>query len=90
MLNFETKIGIVKVYGVNTYQGIFINYNEDGVSVIINMNKPKNFQKKKWPKISFFCIYDGDWGEGCSEYLKDNLHKFVIIINSSLIMFMKI
>ena len=66
-------MGIVKIYGVNTYQGIYLNYNEDRVSVIINMNKPKNFQKKKWPKISFFGIYDGE----CSEYLKDNLHKLI-------------
>ena len=73
----KKKMGIVKAYGVNTYQGIVRNYNEDRVSIIINMNKPKNFQKKNWPKISFFGIYDGHGGEGCSEYLKDNLHKLI-------------
>ena len=28
-------------------------------------------------KISFFGIYDGHGGEGCSEYLRDNLHKLI-------------
>ena len=73
----KKKMGSVKSYGVNTYQGIVRNYNEDRVSIIINMNKPKNYNKKSWPKISFFGIYDGHGGEGCSEYLRDNLHKLI-------------
>ena len=77
----KKKMGIIKSYGVNTYQGIVRNYNEDRVSIIINMNKPKNFNKKNWPKISFFGIYDGHGGEGCSEYLKDNLHKLICYNN---------
>ena len=72
----KKKMGIVKSYGVNTYQGIVRNYNEDRVSIIINMNRPKNYLKP-WPKISFFGIYDGHGGEGCSEYLRDNLHKLI-------------
>jgi len=72
----KKTMGLIKSYGVNTYQGIVRNYNEDRVSIIINMNKPKNFLKK-WPKISFFGIYDGHGGEGCSEFLRDNLHKFI-------------
>ena len=71
------NMGVIKSYGVNTHQGIVRNYNEDRVSIIINMNKPKNFTKKRWPKISFFGIYDGHGGEGCSEYLRDNLHKLI-------------
>ena len=77
----KKKLGIIKSYGVNTYQGIVRNYNEDRVSIIINMNKPKNWHKKIWPKISFFGIYDGHGGEGCSEYLRDNLHKLICINN---------
>ena len=72
----KKSMGSIKSYGVNTYQGIVRNYNEDRVSIIINMNKPKNFLKK-WPKISFFGIYDGHGGEGCSEFLRDNLHKYI-------------
>ena len=81
--NFEQSktsrknMGVIKSYGVNTYQGIVRNYNEDRVSIIINMNKPKDFVKGKWPKTSFFGIYDGHGGEGCSEYLRDNLHKLI-------------
>ena len=81
--NFEQSktsrknMGVIKSYGVNTYQGIVRNYNEDRVSIIINMNKPKDFKKNRWPKISFFGIYDGHGGEGCSEYLRDNLHKLI-------------
>ena len=77
----KKKNGIVKSYGVNTYQGIVRNYNEDRVSIIINMSKPSNYHKKSWPKISFFGIYDGHGGEGCAEYLKDNLHKLICINN---------
>ena len=72
----KKDMGLIKSYGVNTYQGIVRNYNEDRVSIIINMNKPYNFMKK-WPKTSFFGIYDGHGGEGCSEFLRDNLHKFI-------------
>ena len=73
----KKKMGIIKTYGVNTYQGTVRNYNEDRVSIIINMNRPNNYHKKNWPKISFFGIYDGHGGDTCSEYLKDNLHKLI-------------
>ena len=78
--NFESSkissksIGIIKAYSANTYQGIIRNYNEDRVSIMLNMAKPKNFNGK-WPKVSFFSIYDGHGGKKCSEYLRDNLHK---------------
>ena len=70
-------LGIIKAYGANTYQGIIRNYNEDRVSIIINMNKPKNFKENLWPKVSFFGIYDGHGGKECAEYLRDNLHKLI-------------
>ena len=75
----KKKMGLVKSYGVNTYKGLVRNYNEDRVSIIINMNKPVNIHKKSknWPKVSFFGIYDGHGGEGCSEYLRDHLHKLI-------------
>ncbi len=31
-----------------------------------------------WPSISFFGIYDGHGGETCANFLRDNLHNFVI------------
>ena len=42
----KNSIGPIKSYGVNTYQDIVCNYNEDKISIIINMNKLKNFLKK--------------------------------------------
>ena len=70
-------MGIIKGYGANTYQGLVRNYNEDRVSIIINMNKPKNYNKKVWPKTSFFGIYDGHGGNKCADYLRDSLHKLI-------------
>lgn len=43
------KCGIVKAYAANTNQGIIREYNEDRVSIILNILKPKN---KQW---------DDDW-----------------------------
>ena len=82
--NFEQSktssksMGVVKAYGANTYQGLVRNYNEDRVSIIINMAKPKNYQKKYWPKTSFFGIYDGHGGSMCAEFLRDCLHKLIL------------
>ena len=82
--NFEQSktssksMGVVKAYGANTYQGLVRNYNEDRVSIIINMAKPKNYPKKYWPKTSFFGIYDGHGGSMCAEFLRDCLHKLIL------------
>ena len=44
-----------------------------------NIKPKKDFDvNKKWPKSSFFGVYDGHGGNGCSNYLRDNLHNFVI------------
>ena len=82
--NFESsktsskQMGIIRAYGANTYQGLVRNYNEDRVSIIINMARPKNYLKKYWPKTSFFGIYDGHGGSQCSEFLRDSLHKLIL------------
>lgn len=76
---FSSKsMGIIRAYGANTHPGIVRNYNEDRVSIIINMNKPQNYKALHWPKVSFFGIYDGHGGYTCAEYLRDNLHKFIV------------
>ena len=72
------KMGLIHAYGANTYQGLVRNYNEDRVSIIINMARPKTYTKKYWPKTSFFGIYDGHGGSQCSEYLRDSLHKLIL------------
>ena len=74
----KKKMGIIKSYAVNTYQGTIRNYNEDRVSIMVNMNKPRGYYKKYWPRVSFFGIYDGHGGETCSEFLRDNLHDLIV------------
>ena len=71
------SMGTIRAYAANTYQGLVRNYNEDRVSIIINMNKPQDFDKKYWPKTSFFGIYDGHGGSKCADFLRDSLHKLI-------------
>ena len=68
--------GYIKGYAVNTFHGMAKNYNEDRVSIIMNISKP-HF-KGKWPKCSYFGVFDGHGGSTCSDFLKDNMHKYVI------------
>ncbi len=78
-VNFiEKGNGFIKGYSVNTYHGMVKNYNEDRVSIIMNITKPN--YKGKWPKCSYFAIFDGHGGNACSDFLKDNMHKYVLNI----------
>ncbi|CDW77140.1 serine threonine protein phosphatase [Stylonychia lemnae] len=73
--------GIIKAYAANTNQGIIRDYNEDRVSIILNIVKPKNKilpQNAEWPQICFFGVFDGHGGAACADFLRDNLHNFVI------------
>ena len=76
------SFGIITSYAANTNQGIVRNYNEDRVSIIINMNKPNNYKSPlPWPKISYFAIFDGHAGNKCAEYLRENLLKLICSSN---------
>ena len=33
---------------------------------------------ENWPKCSYFGVYDGHGGAACADFLRDNLHQFVI------------
>ena len=70
--------GIVRAYAAKTHQGIVRNYNEDRVSIILNIVKPEHRQHETWQKCSFFGVYDGHGGSACAEFLRDNLHHYVI------------
>lgn len=48
--------GIVKAYAANTNQGLVRNYNEDRVSIILNIMKPASRANEDWPKCSFFGV----------------------------------
>ena len=71
--------GIVKAYAANTNQGLVRNYNEDRVSIILNITNPNptGRNKEDWPKCSFFGVYDGHGGVACADFLRDNLHQYV-------------
>lgn len=56
------KNGIIKAYAANTHQGLIRNYNEDRVSIILNITKPPGKKTENWPLCSFFAIYDGHGG----------------------------
>lgn len=71
--------GMVRAYAANTNQGLMRDYNEDRVSIILNILQPKQKQVAEWPRCSFFGIYDGHGGAACADFLRDNLHKFVIL-----------
>lgn len=72
------SLGVVKSYSANTHQGTVRDYNEDRVSIILNIIKPTSYTGSFWPKCSFFGIYDGHGGSGCAEFLRDNLHHYVV------------
>jgi protein phosphatase PTC2/3 len=70
--------GIVKAYAVLTDKGLVRNYNEDRVSIILNILKPSSRSNEVWPYCSFFGIYDGHGGSKCADFLRDNLHQLII------------
>ena len=72
------SFGVITSYAANTHQGVVRNYNEDRVSIIINMNKLTNYNSTiPWPKISYFAIFDGHAGNKCAEYLRENLLRLI-------------
>lgn len=73
----EVTGGAVKAFGANTHDGLVRKYNEDKVSIILNILKPSNLVNESWPKCSFFGVYDGHGGPNCADFLRDNLYRFV-------------
>jgi protein phosphatase 2C family protein 2/3 len=70
--------GVVKAYAANTNQGLVRDYNEDRVSIVLNIQKPPQKKCDRWPKCAFFAIFDGHGGHTCADFLRDNLHHFII------------
>lgn len=65
-------INQVKFVSANTNRGSFRNYNEDRISIVLNIKGNENV------KYSYFGVFDGHAGPGCSEFLKETLHKYII------------
>lgn len=72
------KNGVISGYAANTNQGIIRDYNEDRVSIILNIMKPPSKKCDNWPKCAFFGVFDGHGGYSCADFLRDNLHQFII------------
>ena len=67
--------GLIVGYAANTNQGIIRDYNEDRVSIVLNiMQPPAKKDVENWPKCSFFGVFDGPGGNTCADFLGDNLH----------------
>ena len=76
------SFGVIKSYAANTNQGIVRDYNEDRVSIVINMAMPKKYNNSiPWPKVSYFGIFDGHAGSKCAEFLRDNLLNYICLNN---------
>jgi serine/threonine protein phosphatase PrpC len=49
--------------GKSLVRNAYRNYNEDRVSIVLNIQKPADKQDCiYWPKIAFFGIFDGHGG----------------------------
>ena len=66
------------LYAVNTTNGIIRTYNEDRVSIVINIKRKSEYKPSRWPNCSYFSIFDGHGGALCADFLKDNLHKMIL------------
>ena len=71
------QIGPLRSYGYNTYKGLFKKTNEDKIIVVNQIKKPASTKLKTWPKISYFAVFDGHGGEGCSTFLKEIYLKYL-------------
>jgi hypothetical protein len=68
---FKNSEELIKAYAYNSSEGNIREYNEDTITVTkVNLNP-----KEKNNYCYFFAVYDGHGGNGCSYYLKNNLHK---------------
>lgn len=74
------KNGVIRAYAANTNQGLVRKYNEDRVSIILNISRPTGhpMKEKEWPSCSYFGIFDGHGGSKCADFLRDHLHSFII------------
>jgi serine/threonine protein phosphatase PrpC len=66
------------IYSVNTTNGLIRGYNEDRVSIVINIKRKSDWKHSRWPNCSYFSIFDGHGGSLCADFLKDNLHRFIL------------
>lgn len=73
--------GFVLSYAANTHNGTSRNYNEDRISIVLDLKKPGSKPDEPLApgikQASFFAVFDGHGGHGCAEFLRDNLHNII-------------
>lgn len=74
----QKGFGTIKSFAYNSFRGLFKPGNEDKVAVVGQVKKPQGAAHKIWPKMSYFGIFDGHGGEGCSTFLRDNFLNILI------------
>ena len=63
-------------YGFNSYNGKVKNYNEDRVKVIPQYQLKNS--KNKVLNVSYFSVFDGHSGNKCSDFLRENMHNYIL------------
>ena len=69
-------------YAFNSYNGKVRSYNEDRTKIVVDFQKTIVVNGKQiTPRISYFGVFDGHGGKGCSDFLRDNLHNYLFNSN---------
>jgi len=69
-------------YAFNSYNGKVRSYNEDRTKIVVDFQKTLVVNGKQiTPRISYFGVFDGHGGKGCSDFLRDNLHNYLFNSN---------
>lgn len=71
----ESDVKCFTAYSARTNMGLYRDYNEDRVSIIVNILL--ELTSNKTQTSSFFALFDGHAGAKCADFLKDNLHYFI-------------
>lgn len=70
--------GFVKGYAANSNKGLIKQSNEDRICIIMKVVAPEDEDIGYWPNCSFFGVFDGHNGDGCANYLRDNLFQLIV------------
>ncbi|OMJ68819.1 hypothetical protein SteCoe_33613 [Stentor coeruleus] len=73
-----SRCGIVYGYVADSHSGLAHYRKLDSMSIITNLPCPKTISESIWPKSSFFAIYDGHGGKACANFLKEQLHNYIL------------
>ena len=74
----QKSYGFAKAFGVCTNVGLIRDYNEDRVSIVLDIPRPTTDKDTNpWPSCSLFALFDGHGGSKCADFLRNNLHYYV-------------